>query len=100
MATSNPGADALDNTGSAATSLARETRSVDDRLAILATRMTYVALTFMLTCFYFAFVYLDLIDQNGFWKPAHLVQRPSLGFGLVEMGLIILAGLVYVWGQW
>ena len=100
MAASNPGADALDSASSAASALARETRSLDDRITLLATRMLYVALTFMLACFYFAFVYLDLINQNGFWKPAALVQRPSEWFGLVEVGLIIVAGLVYVWAQW
>jgi heme/copper-type cytochrome/quinol oxidase subunit 3 len=100
MAASNPGADALDTTSTAATALARETRSLDDRLTILATRMLYVSLTFMLACFYFAFVYLDLINQNGFWKPPSLVQRPPEVFGLIEVGVIIVAGLVYVWAQW
>ncbi len=100
MAASNPGADALDTTSTAASALARETRTLDDRLTILATRMVIVSLSFMLACFYFAFVYLDLINQNGFWKPASLVQRPSEVFGIVEMGLIIVAGLVYVWAQW
>jgi heme/copper-type cytochrome/quinol oxidase subunit 3 len=33
------------------------------------------------------------------WKPAG-IHRPTLVIGLFEVGLVIVAGLVYFWGQW
>jgi len=100
VATVNPGAsDALDATGTTATALARETRSLDDRLTLLQARMVYIALAFGLACFWFGLVYLQLINENGMWKPPG-VHQPTLLVGLFEMGLIQASGIVYFWGQW
>ncbi|MGH2447752.1 MAG: hypothetical protein ACRDFS_04010 [Chloroflexota bacterium] len=74
-------------------------QTLDGRLSMLASRMTYVALSFYFAAFYFAIIYLQLINENGLWM-AKGVHRPTLWFGIVEMGLILGAGIVYFWGQW
>ena len=61
--------------------------------------MVYTSLTFYFAAFYFAFVYLQLIQQNGMWLPK-AVHQPPLWLGLVASGSVILAGIVYFWGQW
>lgn len=100
MATFDPGAqDALDVSGEVATALARHTRSLDDRLTLLQIRMVYAALAFGVASFFFALVYLQLINEHGLWMSKGLHQ-PTLLVGLFEMGLIQAAGLVYLWGQW
>lgn len=99
MAASNPGADTLDQVQDVATSLARHTRTLDDRLTLLQVRMVYVAMAFGLAVFWFALVYLQLVNENGMWKPSSIHQPPLL-VGLFEMGLILVSGIVYFWGQW
>ena len=61
--------------------------------------MTYIALSFFFACFYFAMFYLQLINQNGQWKPAGIDHPPSW-MGVSETALILLAGLAYFWAQW
>ena len=94
-ATSDP----LEATAGVASSLARETRSLDDRLTLIATRMTIVSLSFFFACFYFAQTYLQLINQNGMWKPAGL-DHPSAVIGGLELGLMLASGLAYFGAQW
>ena|SRR5579859_1015826 len=83
----------------AATAGARHTRSLDDRLTLVGTRATFVALSFFFACFYFAIVYLQLVNENGLWLPKG-VDHPATALGVVEMGTVLLAGLAYFWGQW
>jgi heme/copper-type cytochrome/quinol oxidase subunit 3 len=78
---------------------ARQVRTLDDRLALLLSRMIYVALSFFFACFYFALVYLQLINQNGLWKPA-AVDHPPGWIGASEVALVLAAGLAYFWAQW
>lgn len=78
---------------------ARHVRSIDDRLAILVSRMTYTSLSFFFACFYFGMVYLQLINQNGQWKPPG-VDHPATWLGVSEMALVLAAGIVYFWAQW
>jgi hypothetical protein len=78
---------------------ARHIRGLDDRLTLLAVRMTYVALSFFFACFYFAQVYLQLVDENGLWLPKG-IDHPATLIGVAEVVLILAAGLVYFWGQW
>lgn len=85
--------------GGASGAGAREIRSLDDRLTLLLSRMSYVALSFFFACFYFALVYLQLINQNGLWKPAG-INHPATWLGVSEVVLVLSAGLVYFWGQW
>ncbi len=92
-------ADNLDKVQATATSLARHTHTLDDRLTLLQVRMVYVSLAFGLACFWFALVYLQLVNENGMWKPKG-IHQPSLVVGLFEVGLVIVSGLVYFWGQW
>jgi hypothetical protein len=83
----------------AVTAGARTVRSLDDRLTLLAVRMTYVALSFFFACFYFAHFYLQLVNENGMWLPPG-VTHPAIGVGVSEVALVIGAGLIYFWGQW
>ncbi|GAC1442787.1 MAG: hypothetical protein NVSMB52_00390 [Chloroflexota bacterium] len=78
---------------------ARGIYSLDDRLTLLSVRMTYVALSFFFACFYFAHIYLQLINANSLWLPKG-INHPSIALGVLETGLILVAGLVYFWGQW
>ena len=78
---------------------ARHVRSQDDRLTLVATRMTYVAMTFFFACFYFALFYLQLVNANGQWLPTG-VDHPATVLGVAEVALVVLAGLAYFWGQW
>lgn len=93
----NTGLDAA--AGAATAAGARHIRTLDDRLTLLLSRMTYVALSFFFACFYFALVYLQLINQNGLWKPTG-IDHPASALGVIETAAILLAGLVYFWGQW
>jgi hypothetical protein len=77
---------------------AREGRSLDDRLTMLVSRMTYVALSVFFACFYFADLYLQLINQHGSWKPAG-VDHPATWLGVSEAAFVLAAGLLYFWGQ-
>lgn len=104
MATNPPdvgaGATVMDATAATVSGAgARSIHSHDDRLTLLATRMTYVSLTFFFACFYFAQIYLQILNQNGLWLPAG-VNHPASWMGVVETGLILLAGLIYFAGQW
>ncbi len=78
---------------------AREVRRLDDRLVLLLARMTIAAFAFFFACFYFAQVYLQIVNENGQWLPAG-VNHPPLWIGISEVVLILAAGLVYFWGQW
>lgn len=78
---------------------ARTIRSHDDRLTLLATRMVLASLTFFFACFYFAQIYLQILNQNGMWLPIG-VDHPASAYGVIETGLILIAGLVYFGGQW
>lgn len=89
----------LDSAATATSSLSHEARSLDDRLTLIVVRMTYIAFSFGVGCFYFAQMYLQIENENGLWKPS-TVHRPSLPFGIVEVALVLLSGLVYFWGQW
>lgn len=86
-------------TGVASATGTRSVRSLDDRLTVLGVRMTYVALSFFFACFYFAQVYLQLVNENGLWLPKG-INHPATFIGVAEMALIEIAGLVYFWGQW
>jgi heme/copper-type cytochrome/quinol oxidase subunit 3 len=86
-------------TTAASTVGARHVRSQDDRLTLLATRMTIVAMTFFFACFYFALFYLQLVNANGQWLPPG-VDHPPAWLGVTEAALVVVAGLVYFWGQW
>lgn len=86
-------------TGAASAAGARHIHTLDDRLTLLLSRMTYIALSFFFACFYFAMFYLQLINQNGQWKPAGIDHPPSW-MGVSETALILLAGLAYFWAQW
>lgn len=77
----------------------RTVRSQDDRLTLLSVRMTYIAFSFFFACFYFAQVYLQLLNSNGLWLPAG-VNHPSKFLGVGEVVLVLLAGLAYFWGQY
>lgn len=78
---------------------ARSIRSHDDRLTLLATRMVYASLTVFFLSFYFADMYLQILNQNGLWLPAG-INHPSVAYGIIETGLIVLAGLIYFASQW
>lgn len=78
---------------------ARHVHSQDERLTLVATRMTIVAMTFFFACFYFALFYLQLINANGQWLPPG-IDHPSSALGVAEVALVIVAGLAYFWGQW
>jgi hypothetical protein len=93
----NKGMEAATDTVSSVGS--RTIRGLDDRLTLLAARMTIVALSFFFACFYFAQVYLQLVNENGQWLPKG-VTHPSWTLGILEMGLVQVAGLVYFGGQW
>lgn len=86
-------------TGAVASAGARHIRTRDDQLTLLATRMTMVALSFFFACFYFALVYLQLVDENGLWLP-HGINHPPTWMGATEVVFILVAGLIYFWGQW
>jgi hypothetical protein len=73
-------------------------RSLDDQLALLVSRMTYVALSVFFASFYFAELYLQLIDQNRSWKPPG-IDHPATWLGVSEAALVLAACLLYVWGQ-
>jgi heme/copper-type cytochrome/quinol oxidase subunit 3 len=83
----------------AATAGARHVRSVDERLTLLLSRMTYVALSFFFAAFYFGLFYLQLVNQNSLWLPKG-VTHPATALGVAEVCLVLAAGLVYFWGQW
>jgi len=91
--------DPADVTGTIATALARETRSLDDRLTLLGSRMVYTALAFFAVCYYFALMFLQIMNENGMWKPKG-INHPPMVIGVVEVALVIAAGLIYFWGQW
>lgn len=93
----NQGLDAA--AGAVSSAGARQARTLDDRLTLIAIRMTYVSLSFFFACFYFAIFYLQLINSNGLWLPKG-VDHPPTWMGVVETGLVLLAGLVYFGGQW
>jgi hypothetical protein len=99
MSTSASDANLLDQTAGVTTALARHTRTLDDRLTLLAMRMTYIALTFFVVCFYFALTYLQIVNEHGLWKPSTLHQ-PNLALGITEMALVLIGGVVYFAGQW
>ncbi|MGI8825434.1 MAG: hypothetical protein ACR2JC_07295 [Chloroflexota bacterium] len=81
------------------TGAAVRSRTLDDRLTLVAIRMTYVSLTFFFASFYFGQVYLQLINEHGMWKPKG-VDHPAIALGALELGLVLASGLVYFWGQW
>jgi heme/copper-type cytochrome/quinol oxidase subunit 3 len=99
MGAINPDAEGLTAAGLATTPVAREVPSLDHRLTILQIRMIYVAMAFGVACFWFAEVYLQIVNSNSMWKPRG-IHQPTLLVGLFEVGLVIAAGLVYFWGQW
>ncbi|HLJ69506.1 MAG TPA: cytochrome c oxidase subunit 3 [Chloroflexota bacterium] len=78
---------------------ARSIRNLDDRLTLLLSRMTIASLSFFFACFYFAQVYLQIVNENGMWLPAG-ITHPSTALGIAEVACIIVAGLAYFWGQW
>jgi hypothetical protein len=78
---------------------ARHVGTRDDRLTLIAVRMTFVSLSFFFACFYFAQIYLQILNQNGMWLPKG-INHPWAGLGVLETGLVLLAGLVYFGGQW
>jgi heme/copper-type cytochrome/quinol oxidase subunit 3 len=73
--------------------------ALDNRLTMLAMRMTYIALSFFFACFYFAVFYLQLVNENALWLPAG-INHPATALGVAETALVLLAGLAYFWGQW
>jgi hypothetical protein len=85
--------DAVSSVGS------RTIGGLDDRLTLLGARMTIVALSFFFACFYFAQIYLQLVNENGKWLPQG-VTHPSWTLGILEMGLVLGAGIVYFGAQW
>jgi heme/copper-type cytochrome/quinol oxidase subunit 3 len=85
--------------GAASGAGARHVHTLDDRLTLLLSRLSYVALSFFFACFYFAMFYLQLINQHGLWKPAG-IDHPPTWIGVSETALLLLAGLAYFWGQW
>ncbi|MGH2441763.1 MAG: hypothetical protein ACRDFX_01195 [Chloroflexota bacterium] len=89
----------LKPTAESATRGARYARSTDERLTLLAVRMVYVSLSFFAACYYFALMYLQIVNENGQWKPAG-IDHPASWIGASEMGLVLVAGVVYFWGQW
>lgn len=94
------GTTALDVTAAAVSGAgARSIRSHDDRLTLLATRMVYASLTVFFLTFYFADMYLQILNQNGLWLPAG-VNHPATAYGVIETGLIVLAWLIYFATQW
>jgi heme/copper-type cytochrome/quinol oxidase subunit 3 len=96
MATSD--ADALDS-AARVTTAAITPRSLDDRLTMLAVRMAYTALSFFFASFYFGLVYLQIVNENGLWKPKG-IDHPPTWIGVSEVTLVLLAGLVYFGAQW
>lgn len=92
-------ADLLNSTATVTTALARHTRTADERLTLLIVRMTYIAFSFFIACFYFAQTYLQILNQNNLWKP-HGITHPGSALGFAEMLLIEIGGLVYFWAQW
>jgi len=85
--------------GAVATAFARHVRTLDDRLTLLAVRMFVVALSFLFACFYFALMYLQLINEHGQWLPPG-VNHPATFIGVAELALILIAAAVYYSGQW
>lgn len=82
-----------------ATKGVRQPQTLDGRLTVLSARMIFTSLSFYFASFYFAIIFLQLINENGMWKPS-TVHRPNLAFGIIEMALILVAGVIYFWGQW
>lgn len=78
---------------------ARMVRSGDHRLTLLAVRMLIASMSFFFACFYFAQVYLQIVNENGLWLPPG-VNHPAIAIGLVEVVLLLAAGLIYFWAQW
>ncbi len=98
MSTSEAGVtDAAQLAGDIAT--ARGARNLDGRLTMVATRMTYVSLSFFMASFYFGLIYLQLVNENNMWLPKG-VDHPPSWLGAAEVGCVLLAGVVYFWGQW
>ncbi len=97
MSTSN--SDVLDAAAGAATASLGRTRTIDDRLTLLAVRAVCISFSFFFASFYFALVYLQLINQGGLWRPSS-VNHPATALGVAEVALILVSGLVYFWGQW
>lgn len=77
----------------------RTIRGLDDRLTLLSVRLTLAALSFFFACFYFAQIYLQLVNENGQWLP-HGISHPSWALGILETALVLVAGLVYFAAQW
>lgn len=91
---------ALDSTAGAVSGAgARHVRSLDDRLTLLAARMTMASLAFFFACFYFAQVYLQIVNENNQWKPPG-INHPASVLGILEVAFVLGAGVAYVWGQW
>lgn len=78
---------------------ARHVHSQDERLTLVAVRLTAVSMTLFFACFYFALFYLQVVDANGQWLPPG-VNHPAAALGVSEAVLVIVAGLAYFWGQW
>lgn len=97
--TSDASAEPLDAAAAGSTVLARETHTVDDRLTLTAVRMAYISFAFFFACFYFADTYLQLVNENGMWKPKGLTHPPSW-IGVLWLATMLLSGLVYFGGQW
>lgn len=71
-------------------------RPLDERLTLTAIRMTYIAFSVGFLAFYFAHAYLEIVNSNGLWLPKLL--RISIGYGVVEVVLPIIALLSILWG--
>jgi hypothetical protein len=104
MSSSTPDAGAIDSAlDSTAETIsgsgARLVQNVDHRLTLLMVRMTMVSLSFFFACFYFAQIYLQLLNQNNLWLPKG-INHPASAYGVIETGCLLLAGLIYFWGQW
>lgn len=80
-------------------SITPRSRSLDDRLSLNSVRMFYVSTSFFFAAFYFGLVYLQIVNENNMWLP-HGVDHPPTWMGVAEVGLIMVAGLAYFWGQW
>lgn len=78
---------------------ARGVRSLDDRLTVLAVRMALASFAFFFACFYFAQAYLQIVNENNHWLPPG-INHPATALGVAEVALVLLAGLMYFWGQW
>ncbi|HEX8918455.1 MAG TPA: hypothetical protein VF898_08125 [Chloroflexota bacterium] len=84
---------------SVASAGARHVRSLDERLTLIGVRATYVSFSFFFACFFFAIVYLQLVNENGLWLPKG-IDHPASALGVIETAAVLLAGLAYFWGQW